>query len=75
MGPTLLIGTLHVLHRSLGTEPLKVKYYGCFVYRTHIVFVKIKKRESYEPREWLPLRLFDISSVEEGDGAFHHDLR
>lgn len=73
LGPTILIGTLHVLHRS-PTDPFRNKYYGCFLYRTHLVMLKIRKRDSYEPREWLPLRHFDIQSIEEGEGApkFRH---
>lgn len=70
LGPTLLIGTLHVLHRYHSPDPLKVRYLGCFLYRSHLGMVKVKKRDSYEPREWLPLRLFELSSIEEGEGAF-----
>ena len=71
LGPTLLVGALHVLHRSAVIEPIRVKYYGCFLYRSHLILAKIKKRASYEPREWLPLRLFEISSLEEGPGESH----
>ena len=70
LGPILLGGTLHVLHRHPSPDPLKVRYLGCFLYRSHLVMVKVKKRDSYEPREWLPLRLFEIGSVEEGEGAY-----
>lgn len=58
---------MNVLHRQLA-EPTKIKYYGVFLYQTHIVFAKIKKRDVYEPREWLPLRLFDLSDIENGEG-------
>jgi hypothetical protein len=96
LGPTLLVGALHVVHYntssgssasafhnsdpwssqapapsspvSSASEVVRVKYFGCFLYRTHLVMAKIKKRALYEPREWLPLRLFDIQSVEEGQG-------
>ncbi|GAA5975897.1 hypothetical protein JCM5350_000771 [Sporobolomyces pararoseus] len=75
LGPTLLVGALHVLHRSAVIEPIRVKYYGCFLYRSHLILAKIKKRASYEPREWLPLRLFEISSLEEGQGLLSHSIR
>lgn len=42
---------------------------SCFLYRSHLVISKIKKRDSYEPREWLPLRIFEITNVDDGEGA------
>ena len=85
LGPTLLVGALHVVHSGGALAPpaplattagvqhpgevLKVKYLGCFLYRSHLVMAKVKKRASYEPKEWLPLRLFDIQGVDEGQGA------
>ncbi|GAA6059167.1 hypothetical protein JCM10212_005512 [Sporobolomyces blumeae] len=75
LGPTILVGALHVLHRSTLVEPLRVKYYGCFLYKSHLILAKIKKRASYEPREWLPLRLFDITSLEEGHGLLSQSIR
>ncbi|GAA5961164.1 hypothetical protein JCM8115_005852 [Rhodotorula mucilaginosa] len=102
LGPTLLVGALHVVHYntssgssasafhnsdpwssqapapsspvSSASEVVRVKYFGCFLYRTHLVMAKIKKRALYEPREWLPLRLFDIQSVEEGQGLLSHSI-
>ncbi|GAA5871301.1 hypothetical protein JCM8547_007246 [Rhodosporidiobolus lusitaniae] len=58
-----------------GAEPPRVKYLGLFLYRTHLVMAKIKKRASYEPREWLPLRLFDVQNVEEGQGLLTNCIR
>ncbi|GAA6048145.1 hypothetical protein JCM3770_003683 [Rhodotorula araucariae] len=89
LGPTLLVGALHVVHVSGSAPPtpatgggaggagesLKVKYLGCFLYRSHLVMAKIKKRASYEPREWLPLRLFDIQGVDDGHGLLPHSIR
>lgn len=69
LGPTLLIGTLHVLHRSPVAGSFSNKYYGCFLYRSHLVMVKIRKRDSYEPRDWLPLRQFTIESIDDDEGA------
>ncbi|GAA5979451.1 hypothetical protein JCM10908_002929 [Rhodotorula pacifica] len=102
LGPTLLVGALHVVHYnsssgsastaaynsdpwapqaampsspiSSAAEVVRVKYFGCFLYRTHLVMAKIKKRATYEPREWLPLRLFDIQSSEEGQGLLSHSI-
>ncbi|GAA6020101.1 hypothetical protein JCM10207_006255 [Rhodosporidiobolus poonsookiae] len=83
LGPTLLVGALHVV-RSLsgegapagvGEHEVKVRYWGCFLYRTHVVMAKIRKRAVYEPREWLPLRLFEISDVDEGQGLLSHSIR
>jgi hypothetical protein len=45
-----------------------LKYWGVFLYNSHVVMAKIKKRASYEPREWLPLRMFDIQDLEDGQG-------
>ncbi|GAA5911319.1 hypothetical protein JCM6882_002348 [Rhodosporidiobolus microsporus] len=115
LGPTLLVGAMHVLHYtggdgspaqatgaggasgggssgaaggsgtqggggggvggSGGGDVLKVKYYGCFLYRSHVVMAKIRKRASYEPREWLPLRLFEVNAVEEGQGFLTNSIR
>ncbi|GAA5853995.1 hypothetical protein JCM9279_003756 [Rhodotorula babjevae] len=91
LGPTLLVGALHVIHsggalappaplattagvQQLG-EVLKVKYLGCFLYRSHLVMAKVKKRASYEPKEWLPLRLLEIQGVDEGQGLLSHSIR
>ncbi|GAA5865787.1 hypothetical protein JCM3774_003093 [Rhodotorula dairenensis] len=102
LGPTLLVGALHVVHYNTNSGPsstavynadpwssqvptpsspvapaaelVRVKYFGCFLYRSHLVMAKIKKRALYEPREWLPLRLFDIQSVEEGQGLLSHSI-
>ncbi|GAA5911325.1 hypothetical protein JCM8208_005219 [Rhodotorula glutinis] len=91
LGPTLLVGALHVVHSGRDLAPaapisttagvqhlgevLKVKYLGCFLYRSHLVMAKVKKRASYEPKEWLPLRLFDIQAVDEGQGLLSHSIR
>lgn len=75
LGSVLLIHALHVLHRSqLTTEPMKIKYFGVFLYATHLVMVKVKKRDVYEPREWLPLRLFEVIDIKEGEGEFTFQL-
>ncbi|KPV77256.1 uncharacterized protein RHOBADRAFT_52190 [Rhodotorula graminis WP1] len=91
LGPTLLVGALHVVHSGGPLAPpapiaatagvqhpgevLKVKYLGCFLYRSHLVMAKVKKRASYEPKEWLPLRLFDIQGVDDGQGLLSHSIR
>lgn len=67
LGPTLLVGSLHVLHRC-AIPDLKIKYYGCFLYRSHLFMVKVRRRVFYEPREWLPVRLFELVDVPQGEG-------
>jgi hypothetical protein len=84
LGPTLLVGAMHVVHYGAGAlssyggqagqggaagDAIKVKYLGLFLYQTHLVMAKVKKRASYEPREWLPLRMFDAQNLEEGQGS------
>lgn len=32
--------------------------------------VKVKKREIYEPREWLPLRMVEIRDILDSEGLF-----
>ncbi|BGO97355.1 hypothetical protein NBRC10513v2_001276 [Rhodotorula toruloides] len=56
-------------------EGVRVKYLGCFLYRSHLVMAKIKKRATYEPREWLPLRVFTIQNMEDGQGPLNHSIR
>lgn len=77
LGATLLCGSLHVLHHTpspTGSTEGRLKYYGCFLYRSHLVMVKVKKRDSYLPREWVPLRLLsEIVGIPEGEGE--SDLR
>ncbi|GAA5989771.1 hypothetical protein JCM11641_006028 [Rhodosporidiobolus odoratus] len=81
LGPTLLVGSLHVVHYGSGARgdgpqgELRDKYLGCFLYRSHLVMAKIRKRASYEPREWLPLRLFDVNGMEEGQGLLTNSIR
>lgn len=80
LGQTLLVGTLHFFHKCtsapLSVEAVpRVKYYGILLFASHLVVVKVKKRETYEPREWLPLRLLDIASLAEGEGLLTHSIR
>ena len=80
LGQTLLVGTLHFFHKSTATPAAvdsvpRIKYYGILLFASHLVVVKIKKRETYEPREWLPLRLLDITSLAEGEGLLTYSIR
>ena len=80
LGQTLLVGTLHFFHKSSATPSSveavpRVKYYGILLFASHLVVVKVKKRETYEPREWLPLRLLDITALAEGEGLLPHSVR
>lgn len=72
MGPEALRVKYYGCVSTLGmTRSRKLTFHlsSCFLYRSHLIVGKIKKRDSYEPREWLPLRLFELTNVEEGEGA------
>ena len=69
LGPCILAGAIDMLyHHSMLAPlvpPLRVKYYGAFVYNGFILFVKVKK-SSYEIRHFLPLEMFELIDVTEG---------
>ena len=71
LGPCVLAGALDVLyhHHSLAPlhPPLRVKYYGAFVYNGFMLLVKAKKT-SYEIKHFLPLEMFELIDVTEGEG-------
>jgi hypothetical protein len=70
LSPCLLAGALDVLyhHPTLAPlhPPLRVKYYGAFVYNGFILLVKVKKT-SYEIKHFLPLEMFELIDVTEGE--------
>jgi len=70
LGPCILAGAIDMLyhHPMLAplAPPLRVKYYGAFVYNGFILFVKVKK-SSYEIRHFLPLEMFELIDVTEGE--------
>lgn len=50
------------------TEGSKVKYLGCAVFNTYMIIIRPKKLSQYEPKYWFPLRLFELTDLEEGQG-------
>jgi hypothetical protein len=51
-------------------SPLRVKYYGAFIYNGFILFVKVKKT-SYEIKHYLPLEMFELIDITEGELVRH----
>ncbi|KAG0377756.1 hypothetical protein BGX24_005497 [Mortierella sp. AD032] len=48
--------------------PIRLRYYGCFLFESMLIVVKAKKTSLYEPRQWLPLRLCEIYETTRLDG-------
>jgi hypothetical protein len=67
LGSATLVGALFYVEPAGPDQHVKVKYYGAFLYRSHILLVKVKRQDAYEPRHWLPLRVFEVESVLEED--------
>lgn len=70
LGPCLLAGALEVLyhHPTLAPmhPPIHIKYQGAFVYNGFMLLVKVKKT-SYEIKHYLPLEMFELIDVDEGE--------
>ncbi|KAG0335089.1 hypothetical protein BG004_000150 [Podila humilis] len=65
-GSIVLAGALeYVLTPNV---PIRLKYYGCFLFETMLVIVKPKKSNQYEIRQWLPLRFCEIHETTRLDG-------
>jgi hypothetical protein len=81
LGQIELVGALQFLHLtpSLLLETpqpvLKVKYLGALLYPTHLVLVKVKKADCYEPRHWYPLRSISLERTTDADGLLSHSVR
>ncbi|KAG0371388.1 hypothetical protein BGZ54_000015 [Gamsiella multidivaricata] len=66
LGSIVLAGALeYVISPDV---PIRLKYYGCFLFDTMLVVVKAKKSSLYEPRQWLPLRLCELHETSCLDG-------
>ncbi|ORZ09667.1 Dbl homology domain-containing protein [Lobosporangium transversale] len=66
LGSIVLAGALeYVITPDI---PIRLKYYGCFLFNTMLVIVKAKKTSLYEPRQWLPLRLCELHETTQLDG-------
>lgn len=71
LGTCRLIGSLDVLHHHPIIAPLvppvKVKYLAAFLYRGYLVLAKVKKGKVYEPKHFLPLEVFELIDITEGE--------
>ncbi|KAF9377372.1 hypothetical protein CPC16_011857, partial [Podila verticillata] len=65
-GSIVLAGALEYV--LLSNMPIRLKYYGCFLFETMLVVVKPKKANQYEIRQWLPLRLCELQETTRLDG-------
>ena len=81
----MLIGSGHVTHTgpstpinvvgANGSNVIKASFYGLLLYKTHFVMIRCKKTQQYEPKHWLPLRLFDMQKVPDGEGILPYSIR
>jgi hypothetical protein len=71
LGTCRLIGALDVLHHHPMTAPLvppvKVKYLAAFLYRGYLILAKVKKGKVYETKHFLPLEVFELIDITEGE--------
>ncbi|KAG8799369.1 hypothetical protein FRC17_007150, partial [Serendipita sp. 399] len=79
LGPCLLAGSLDVVyhHETLAplTTPIKVKYLGAFLYGGWLLFVKVHKNRTYEPRHWFPLAVMYMKDIPEDDALLPSSFR
>lgn len=73
LGSCRLIGSLDVLHHHPTLAPLappvKVKYLAAFLYRGYLVLAKVKKGKVYEAKHFLPLEVFELIDIAEGESG------
>jgi len=73
LGQCRLIGSLDVLHHHPVVAPLvapvKVKYFGAFLYRGYLILAKVKKGKVYEAKHFLPLEVFELIDITEGEST------
>lgn len=71
LGSCRLIGSLDVLHHHPTIAPLvppvKVKYLAAFLYKGYLVLAKVKKGKVYEAKHFLPLEVFELIDIAEGE--------
>lgn len=71
MGTCRLIGSMDVLyhHPTLAPllPPVKVKYLAAFLYKGYLVLAKVKKTKTYEVKHFLPLEVFELIDITEGE--------
>ncbi|RUS14349.1 hypothetical protein BC937DRAFT_93941, partial [Endogone sp. FLAS-F59071] len=66
LGPLVISGALSVVPH--GTYPPRPKYYGCFVFPTHMIIVRTRRAMCYELRHWLLLGPCEVRILDEGEG-------
>lgn len=66
LGSIVLAGALEYV--IIPDMPIRLKYYGCFLFETMLIIVKARKSSLYEPRQWLPLRLCELHETTRLDG-------
>ncbi|KAG0200603.1 hypothetical protein BGX33_010899 [Mortierella sp. NVP41] len=66
LGSIVLAGALEYL--IMPDMPIRLRYYGCFLFESMLIVVKAKKMSLYEPRQWLPLRLCELYETTRLDG-------
>lgn len=71
LGTCRLIGSLDVLHHHPTLSPLvppvKIKYMAAFLYKGYLVLAKVKKTKTYEVKHFLPLEVFELIDITEGE--------
>ncbi|KAF9439114.1 hypothetical protein BGZ76_011352 [Entomortierella beljakovae] len=67
LGSIILAGTMEYVITP--DVPVRLKYYGCFLFESMIIVVKAKKPNLYEPKQWLPLRLCELHESSKIDGC------
>ncbi|KAF9282987.1 hypothetical protein BGZ88_010709 [Linnemannia elongata] len=66
LGSIVLAGALEYV--IMPDMPIRLRYYGCFLFESMLIVVKAKKMSLYEPRQWLPLRLCELYETTRLDG-------
>lgn len=61
--------------QSTPSSSIKANFYGLALYETHLLMIKAKKTNLYEAKHWLPLRLFDLHKVPDGDGQLPYAIK
>ena len=61
--------------QSTPSSSIKANFYGLALYETHLLLIKAKKTNLYEAKHWLPLRLFDLRKVPDGDGQLPYAIK
>ncbi|KAF9135382.1 hypothetical protein BGW39_003179 [Mortierella sp. 14UC] len=73
LGSIVLAGALEYV--IMPDMPIRLRYYGCFLFESMLIVVKAKKTSLYEPRQWLPLRLCELYETTSLDGYTRYGWR